>query len=126
MSGALTSKNLFEKRRKITYLGSRSHFFTSLWTNSLKSSGFSIINPTDEDIEYEDIVKVRSGFKKYISSKDNLIIYYMSKTPSCFEPLKDQIFFDSNGYFDGSGIKVTGQMAQQRIGDLLPYDFRIK
>jgi hypothetical protein len=28
--------------------------------------------------------------------------------------------------FDGSNVRVIGQMAKQRIGDLLPYDYRLK
>jgi hypothetical protein len=127
MSAALTQKNFFEKRRKNAYLGSRSHFFSSLWTNSLNSNGFIIQNSVDESINYEDIVIVRAGFKKYLSYKSNLYIYYLSKSPtSYFEPLKEQLFFDSNGYFDGSGVKIIGKMAQQRIGDLLPYDYKLK
>jgi hypothetical protein len=123
----MTQKKFFEKRRRIAYLGSRSHFFSSLWTNSLNSNGFSIRNSVDEIMNYEDIVTVRSGFKKYLSYKDNLYIYYLSKSPNSYlESLKNQIFFDSNGYFDGSGVKINGQMAQQRIGDLLPYDYKLK
>jgi hypothetical protein len=127
MSAELTQKNFFEKRRKNAYLGSRNHFFCSLWTNSLNSNGFIIQNSVDESINYEDIVIVRAGFKKYLSYKGYLYIYYLSKSPtSYFEPLKEQFFFDSNGYFDGSGVKIIGKMAQQRIGDLLPYDYRLK
>jgi hypothetical protein len=123
----ITQKKFFEKRRRIAYLGSRSHFFSSLWTNSLKSNGFTIRNSIDEIKNYEDIVTVRSGFKKYLSFKGNLYIFYLSKSPGSYiEPLKDQIYFDSNGYFDGSGVEVNGQMAQQRIGDLLPYDYKLK
>jgi hypothetical protein len=127
MSTTLTSKNFFEKRRKKAYLGSRGHFFSSLWVNSLNSNGFVIKNSVEEIINYEDIVRVRAGFKKYLSSKSDLYIFYMSKSPSsCIRPLKDQIFFDVNGYFDGSGVELSGQMAQQRVGDLLPYDFKLK
>jgi CarboxypepD_reg-like domain len=127
LAGEMLQKKYFEKRRKIAYLGSRSHFFSSLWTNTLKSNGFTIRNSIDEIINYEDIVIVRAGFKKYLSYKDNLYIYYISKSPNSYiEPLKDQIFFESNGYFDGSGVKIIGQMAQQRIGDLLPYDYKLK
>jgi len=126
-SNDITQKKFFEKRRRIAYLGSRSHFFSSLWTNSLKSNGFTIRNSIDEIMKYEDIVTVRSGFKKYLSYKDNLYIYYLSKSPNSYiEPLIDQIFFESNGYFDGSGVRVIGQMALQRIGDLLPYDYKLK
>lgn len=127
MAAELTQKNFFEKRRMIAYLGSRSHFFSSLWSNSLHSNGFVIKNSEGEIINYEDIVIIRAGFKKYLSSKSDLYIYYLSKYPlSWIHPLKDNIFFDVNGYFDGSGIMVSGKMAQQRIGDLLPYDYKLK
>jgi hypothetical protein len=127
MSDALTKKGFFEKRRKNAYLGSRSHFFSSLWTNSLNSNGFIVRNSIEEIIDYKDIVIVRAGFTKYLSYKGNLYIYYLSKSPNSYiEPLKDQVFFYSNGYFDGSGVNVTGLMAKQRIGDLLPYDYKLK
>ncbi len=127
MSTLLTSKNFFEKRRKKAYLGSRSHLFSSLWRNSLHSNGFVIKNSEGKTINYEDIVSERAGFKKYLSSKSDLYIYYLSKYPlSWIHPLKDNISFDVNGYFDGSGIEFSGQMAQQRVGDLLPYDFKLK
>ena len=72
-------------------------------------------------------MNVRSGFKKYLSYKGNLYIYYLSKSPNSYIELrKDQVFFDSTGYFDGSGVREIGQMAKQRIGDLLPYDYKLK
>lgn len=127
MAAELTQKNFFEKRRKSAYLGSRSHFFSSLWSNSLQANGFAIKNSIDETLTYEDIISARNGVKKYLTYKGNLYIYYLSKSPkSSIEFLKNQIFFDSNGYFDGSGVMIYGQMAQQRIGDLLPYDYKLK
>jgi len=129
LTSEITNKKFFEKRRKIAYLGSRSHFFVSLWANKLKSNGFTIRNSEDQILNYEDIVTERSGFKKYLSYKGILSIYYLSKSPNSLIELlktKDPVFFDSSGYFDGSGVKVIGQMAQQRIGDLLPYDYSLK
>jgi hypothetical protein len=127
MSDALTEKRFFEKRRKTAYMGSRTHFFRALWTNSLKSNGFTVKNSIEEIINYEDIVRILSGYQKYLSYKGNIYICYLSKIPGSYlEFLKDQVFFDSNGYFDGSGLNVIGQMAQQRIGDLLPFDYSIK
>jgi hypothetical protein len=125
LSAALTKKDLFENRRRNAYLGSRSHFFSSLWTNSLQKNGFILENSSDQIVKYEDIVIVRAGFKKFLSFQGNLNIYYLSKSRySSIEPLKGQFFFDSNGYFDGSGVNLSGQMAKQRIGDLLPLDFK--
>ena len=127
LTDKLTEKRYFEKKRKSAYLGSRNHFFSSLWTNSLKSNGFLIMNSEDKVLNYEDIVIVRSGFKKYLSYKGRLNICYLSKSPNSYiEIFKDPVFFDRTGYFDGSGLSIVGQMAKLRIGDLLPYDYILK
>jgi CarboxypepD_reg-like domain len=129
LASEMTQKKFFEKRRRNAYLGSRSHFFASLWTNSLKSNGFVIRNSADQILNYEDIVIVRAGFKKYLSYTGNLSIYYLSNSQNSLIELfkiKDSVFFDGSGYFDGSNVRVIGQMAKQRIGDLLPYDYKLK
>jgi len=127
LASEMIQKKFFEKRRRNAYLGSRSHFFASLWANKIKSNGFVIRDSVDQILNYEDIVIVRSGFKKYLSYKGNLSIYYLSDSPnSSIELFKNSVFFDSSGYFDGSGVRVIGQMAKQRIGDLLPFDYTLK
>jgi CarboxypepD_reg-like domain len=132
LTSETAQKKFFEKRRKNAYLGSRSHFFGSLWANKLGSNGFIVRNSSDQILNYEDIVIETSGFKKYLSYKGNLSISYLSNSPNSTNSLiellktKDPVFFDSSGYFDGSNIRVIGQMAKQRIGDLLPYDYRLK
>ena len=127
LTSETAQKKFFEKRRKYAYLGSRSHFFASLWANKLKSNGFVIRNSADQILNYKDIVIERSGFKKYLSYKGSLSICYLSSSPtSSIELINNPVFFDSSGYFDGSGVRVIGQMAKQRLGDLLPYDYRLK
>jgi hypothetical protein len=127
MASKMTRKTFFDKRRKNAYLGSRSHFFASLWANKLKLNGYTIKNLTDQALNYEDIVVERTGFKKYLSYKGILNISYLSGSQnSAIELIKSPVFFDSSGYFDGSGVTVIGQMAKQRIGDFLPYDFRLE
>jgi hypothetical protein len=129
LAGEMLQKKFFEKRRKNAYLGSRSHFFTSLWANKLRSNGFTIRNSADQILNYDDIVIERSGFKKYLSYKGNLSIWYLPNSPNSMIELKNTnspVFFDSSGYFDGSKVIVIGQMAKQRIGDLLPYDYKLK
>jgi len=127
MSVGMTKNSIFEKRRKKAYIGSIFHFFRSLWRNSLESNGFNVRNGEDKVVNYEDIVTIGSDFKKYLSYKGNLYIYYLSKPPDSYiELVKDRVYFDNVGYFDGSGVKIIGQMATQRIGDLLPYEFETK
>jgi hypothetical protein len=128
MANEMTQKKFFDKRRKSAYLGSRSHFFRSLWANSLKSNGFIVKNSEGKILDYEDLVIERSGFKKYLSYKGGrLYICYLSKSPDSYIILlKNPVFFDSSGYFDGLCVRIIGQMAKQRIGDLLPYDYKPK
>src|SRR5664280_203355 len=66
LSSDITPKKSFERRRKYAYLGSRSHFFSSLWANSLKSNGFIVENSSYETLNYEDIVLVKDSLKKYL------------------------------------------------------------
>ena len=40
--------------------------------------------------------------------------------------MQDSVCFDKQGYFDPLGISWTGEMARQRIADLLPYDYSMK
>ena len=121
----LSQKSLFEKRRKNAYLGSMFHFYRSLWANSLESNGFSIRNSEGEKINYENLVTMGLDSKKYIIYKGRLYISYLSEpADSYIEFIKDKVFFDRVGYFDGSGVKIIGQMATPRIGDLLPYDYK--
>jgi hypothetical protein len=37
--------------------------------------------------------------------------------------LKDKVYFDANGYFDPLGVRWEVNMAQNRITDMLPYDY---
>ena len=39
--------------------------------------------------------------------------------------LKDMAYFDKSGYFDPLSIAWDGEMAQQRIADQLPYEYKI-
>jgi hypothetical protein len=127
MTDKLIGKKYFEKKRTNAYLGSRNHFFSSLWANELKSNGFVVKNSSDEILTYEDIVTVRSGFKKYLSYKGRLSVFYLSKYPNSYiEVVQVPVFFDRTGYYDGSGVKIIGEMAKQRVGDLLPYEYRLK
>jgi CarboxypepD_reg-like domain len=127
MSIGIAQKNIFEKRRKNAYLGSIFHFFSSLWANSLESNGFSIRDSEGEKINYKDLVTIGADSRKYLSNKGCIYIYYLLHPPKSYiEVLKDKVFFDSVGYFDGSGVKIIGEMAERRIGDLLPYDYKLK
>jgi len=113
--------------RKSAYKGSRMHFFRELWLDNLKAEGFIVQNKSGENLPYKQIVFEESDHKKYLSYKEYLVItYYSEANTSCLVFLTDRVFFDRTGYFDDSGISWQGQMAAQRIGDLLPYEYGLK
>ena len=66
LSSEITQKTSFEKRRKNAYLGSRSHFFSSLWANKLTSEGFTVRNSSSETLNYQDIVIENDSLKKFL------------------------------------------------------------
>jgi hypothetical protein len=125
-------KQVFERRRKTTYLGSRMHFFRALWINDLDSAGFEVKNGGNEKLNYNELVTQTDRIKstdqtKYLKNLDFIYINYLSKwSGSVIDILKDSVYFDKYGYFDPFGINWDGKMAKPRIADLLPYDYLIK
>ncbi len=122
-----SKKQLFERKRKSAYLGSRMHFFRALWVDDLNSAGFTIKNSANETIKYQKFVIQKDNRTKYLRYPGGLGICYYSKVPTSYIVfLKENVFFDQNGFFDPSGISWEGVMAQQRIADCLPYEYVIK
>jgi len=117
-------KSVIERRRKNSFHGSRMHFFRSLWVNDLKSTGFVVYNSVSNFLDYPNIVIEDERHRKFLKYKESLGICYYSKIPtSHISFMKEKVFFDKNGYFDESGIIWDGKMANQRLGDQLPYDY---
>jgi hypothetical protein len=122
-----TQQMSLERRRRFTYLGSRTHFFRALWANDIRSSGFVIRSLQNVNLNYRDIVSEEDNQKKFLSFRENLVIYHYTNSGSSYVVfLKDHVYFDSNGYFDPSGISWEGEMARQRIADWLPYEYSIR
>ena len=121
-------KQLFERKRKNAYLGSRMHFMRSLWLDNLNDAGFTVKNSANETLKSNKIVYQKDSRTKYLRYSGDLgISYYSTKVPSSYIIfLKTMVYFDANGYFDPAGISWEGEMAKQRIADMLPYDYSVK
>jgi hypothetical protein len=123
----------FEKRRLNTYLGSKMHFFRSLWQNNLDSAGF-IVSNSKRKLTYKDLVRYQlstdpNKSKKYIfysepQSEILSIKWLPGKAESGMEISKSSIYFDKNGYHEGFYLIWHGAMAKQRIADMLPFDYQ--
>jgi len=117
------------RNRKDAFLGSRMHFFRSLWENSLEANGFSIRNKYGEELITSkfvfrvnpDLLSSDAGEKKFITYSKPLTIYYYTDL-SVLSIGRKRVFFDEGGYFD-VGLFWEGYMAKKRIGDKLPYEY---
>jgi hypothetical protein len=114
----------FELRRGKAFLGSKMHFFRSLWNNCLDSAGYQIKDSNGNILHYEDIITDDEGTFKYIWYPGELIIYYRTSVPAGIIYFKkDALFFDKSGFFDPLNVTWSGTISDQRIGDWLPYEY---
>jgi hypothetical protein len=117
----------FERKRKSAFLGSRMHFFRSLWENNLHQAGFIIKDSSNVRLTYDKFVAQTDSSSKHINYKGTMYVYYHSGLQqSEMRIVKDYVHFDENGFFDPLGIFWHGEMAKKRIGDLLPFEYRPK
>ena len=138
------NKKFYERKRKKAYMGSRMHFFRTLWSDDLKSSRFAVKDSSDNKIKYREItlddgsisqIKSKEKYLKhkdiviqtdtdntFLSYSENLIVYYYTRV-SQINFLKEKVFFDQDGFFDPTGISWVGVMGNQRIADWLPYEY---
>ncbi len=142
-----THKQSYEQQRINSYKGSKMHFFRELWADNLKPAGFTILDPSGNELDYKKIVVEQDDHRKYLSFMRNLSIifnpedpdnisniFYFKNLPLNYNTenvisskivfLKNRVLFDSTGYYDGTGIQWEGQMVTQRISDFLPYEYR--
>jgi hypothetical protein len=121
-----THKQLYERRRKNAYLGSRMHFFRALWADVLISEGFTVRNPAGQYLSYKDIVDEKNRLKFLKYSEKLSIIYYSKLSNIVF--LKEKVYFDNYGRFDQEGMSISweGEMMDQRVGDMLPYTYTVR
>lgn len=123
-------KLVYEKRRQTAYLGSRMHFFRSLWANNLKANGFAVMNSYDEKLQYENIIIQETNkllnstntSKKYFTFPAKLQVSYSTDLSELIF-IQPKVRFDKRGRFD-LGINWEGEMAIMRTGDKLPYEYQ--
>ena len=118
------TQNEYTRKRKDTYKGSRMHFFRSISLNDSIIEGFTIYT-TDKKLNLNDFVFVDHKENRYLSYPEGFFINSTSGT-TYVTVLKNYVFFDNNGYFDGSGLNWSGYMGDQRVADWLPYEYTVE
>lgn len=117
-----TPQRYSERKRRLTYLGSRMHLLRSLWADHLEGSGFKLSSSPGTYLGYSDVVTEGDSLIKYMKSIENLYVYYyLSASQILF--LKEEVHFEKDGFFDPNGIIWSGVMAKKRLGDWLPYEY---
>lgn len=120
-----SQKESIEKRRESAYLGSRMHFFKSLWENKLDSAEFYVLNlATNKSLRYKDLVIQKNTDLKYLKFNGKLTIKYKKTNYGTMKLTEEKAYFDKDGYFDPTAINWGGEMAKQRIGDQLPFGYK--
>ena len=59
---------------------------------------------------------------KLLMYSDNLQVFYMAQSSNMIF-LKSKVLFEQNEFFEPSAIRWEGDMAEQRIADILPYEY---
>jgi hypothetical protein len=132
LSSKKSDNQMFEKRRIRAYNGSRMHFFRALYNRTLFEEGFRI-DDIMEVVDYNNI-----GLSNIVNTEDQAkllicrkklpygykVLFVSNHLPSALVMVNDFVVFKKNGFFDGNSVIWEGEMAKQRIGDLLPYEYK--
>ena len=109
------------------------HFLRSLYDNSIDSSGFSIEGFAKNNSHAAPIVISKASISPANVAKclrccgGGFFISYYSKRPSSFVMLNGcELLFNRSTILNPDDMAWGGEMADQRIGDLLPDDYEYK
>jgi hypothetical protein len=103
------------------------HFFRALWENSLDTAGFMVRNDNRQKLTLDSLVIQENNNSRYLFYQGRINIYYYSTSALTMLNLSNNtVYFDKLGYFDPLGIRWNGEMIKQRMGDQLPFDYKLK
>jgi hypothetical protein len=131
-----SEKKNAEEKRKSAYLGSRMHFFRllsrenfkqigknkiALYDNSPFSKGFTIGSETA--INSDSLVTRKYNVYGYLKKEGELYVSYGMRA-TVINVKNDSVYFEKDGFYDPEAVSFSGDMGKQRIGDLLPYEYK--
>lgn len=116
---------VYKRRRRYAYKGSKKEFIRKLWSDKLKSSGYSLWDySTGEALKYKDVITVDDQGRKYLSYPGDLEILYYNYY-SGMKSLSEEALIDRTGFYDPVSISWSGRMSTKRIADFLPYEYSV-
>jgi hypothetical protein len=150
LAGNKASNKRWTRNRLSAYYGSRMHFLRTMFTDSMLTQGYKIFEGFESDTTKDKatfINPVPVGDLILSDTRDSIRFYHdkplsvfyrdehseLSQSLSGFQPrafiskmtLSNPITVFPNGYYgDMYSITWEGDMANERIADMLPYDFQ--
>ena len=144
--GSPQEKEEWKINRLKTYYGSRMHFLRALYSDKLYREGFGIYEYKEEQSTYtysnDEILAIKT--LRFNQNIDNIEVYYPKKIVIYYESTKPGVNLANyqyeeysskatfarpvkiyaNGFFeDGYSITWEGRMSNDRMANMLPFDF---
>jgi hypothetical protein len=111
--------------REDAYNGSRMEFIRALWKNTLKKEHYKIYTPYLKSLDADSILLVNDKGEKFIRLKYEIIISHNNNysTTTHLSQTVPNCYIDANGFYT-AGLLWHGTMGMQRVGDMLPFEYR--
>lgn len=114
-----------KSNREDAYAGSRMQFIRALFRNNLQEAGFRIYDPKYQPLTAFDVLQKDDLNERFILTTEGIRIVYKKDFIKVSTLSTDDVpaIIDKDGYY-GMGLHWAGYMGGQRIGDLLPFEYR--
>lgn len=113
------------RNREGAYDGSRMEFIRALWNDKLDQYGYRVVDHYSKPVPIDSILVSDKLSQKFIILSERVSLVH-NGNPFLISRLastEPRSFIDSNGFY-GTGLKWYGYMGNQRIGDLLPFEYQ--
>ena len=125
-----TTLSSFERMKAVNnrhkaYTGSRMDFFREMWEDKPFGLDFYVFTGyTDIPIPKDILISEEDENIKFLNPvQKNMIISYGQEISNIEVVADNKIPFTKNGFFDSQYLLWSGEMAKERIGDLLPFEY---
>jgi len=118
-------KSRIKRNRENAYTGSRMEFIRALWSDKLDQYGYKVLDHYSKPVPIDSFLVSDKLSQKFVILPERVSLVnngnpFLITRLASTEP---RSFIDRNGFY-GTGLKWYGYMGQQRIGDLLPFEYQ--
>ena len=113
----------YHTKRANTYYGSRTHFIRTLYTKKLFGSGYKLKDQWGYNLKLSKLVLVNNKQQHFFNTEINKVYIDYKGHLSNIYLSGNKVYFNETGYYIDQGISWSGDMANQRMADWLPYEY---